>query len=42
MKTLIITALALGTVVAFSACNTVHGFGQDVRSLGTGIEHSTR
>jgi predicted small secreted protein len=42
MKALTIAGLALATVMAFSACNTVHGFGQDVRNLGTGIEHSSR
>jgi predicted small secreted protein len=36
---LVIAALALGTVLTMSACNTVHGAGKDVKRAGQGIEN---
>ena len=42
MKKIVIIALvALGAVLSFSACNTVHGTGQDVKSVGNGIERAS-
>ena len=41
MKHILITLLALGTILAISACNTLHGAGQDVRSVGRGIENAS-
>ncbi len=33
-------ALLLGGL-ALAGCNTAHGFGQDVKHAGNGIEHAT-
>ncbi|MCX6967805.1 MAG: entericidin A/B family lipoprotein [Verrucomicrobia bacterium] len=41
MKRLLFTALALVAMMVLSACNTVRGVGQDVRSLGRGIERAS-
>ena len=41
MKNLVIAVLALGAVFTLSACNTIHGAGQDVKFVGRGIEHAS-
>jgi len=40
MKKLIIALLALGVVLAISACNTIRGAGEDVQSVGRGIDRA--
>jgi entericidin A len=35
-------AVAFATVFALAGCNTVHGFGQDVKKVGEKIEGSTK
>jgi predicted small secreted protein len=40
MKIFMITLLALGTILGISACGTLHGAGQDVRTVGRGIENA--
>ena len=40
MKHILITLLALGAILAISACNTLHGAGQDVRTVGRGVENA--
>jgi len=41
MKIFIMTLLALGVIIAYSACNTVHGAGQDVKHVGQKIENAS-
>ena len=41
MKQSFLILLALGAILAVSACNTVHGAGQDVKSAGQGIENAS-
>jgi len=41
MKQIIILILAMGVVLTISACNTVRGVGQDVKSVGRGVEHAS-
>jgi len=41
MKQLLIIVLALGAISFISACNTVHGTGEDVKSVGRGIERAS-
>lgn len=40
MKQLAFILLALGTVLAVSACNTIRGAGRDVESVGRGVERA--
>jgi len=40
MKHLIISLLALGAMFAVSACHTLHGAGQDVKTVGRGVENA--
>ena len=40
MKFLLIAVLALGTMVAFSACNTLTGVGKDMQSVGHGVQRA--
>ena len=40
MKNLAIIVWALGITLAVSACNTVRGAGEDIRSVGRGIERA--
>jgi len=41
MKRLLIAVVALVAMMVLSACNTVRGMGQDIRSVGTGIERAS-
>jgi predicted small secreted protein len=41
MKESVLILLALGAILAITACNTVHGAGQDVKSAGQGIENAS-
>lgn len=41
MKLLIIALFAIGVSVVYSACNTVHGAGQDVKHVGQKIENAS-
>jgi predicted small secreted protein len=40
MKSLLITGLALGVMVALSGCNTITGMGKDMQSVGHGVERA--
>jgi len=42
MKLLIIALLALVAIFANSACNTVHGAGEDVEHVGRHIENASQ
>jgi len=33
--------MAMGAILALAACNTLHGAGQDVKSVGQGVEHAS-
>ena len=41
MKSFLIAVLALGAILSISACHTVHGTGEDVKSVGRGIERAS-
>ena len=37
-----VTILLIGLAFTLGACNTVHGFGQDVQKAGNAIERAAR
>ena len=39
MNKIVIALVALGAMFAISACNTLHGLGQDVKSVGQSVEN---
>jgi len=41
MNKIVIAFLALGALLAISACNTLHGLGQDVKSVGQSVENAS-
>ena len=42
IKQLVLACLAICTVVVITGCNTVHGMGQDVKSVGQGVENAVK
>ncbi|MDD5350663.1 MAG: entericidin A/B family lipoprotein [Chthoniobacteraceae bacterium] len=40
MKPLLITGIALAVMAAFSACGTMRGMGQDMQSMGHGVQRA--
>lgn len=40
MKRLLIAAFALTVMAAFSACGTMRGMGQDLQSMGHGVQRA--
>ncbi len=42
MKKIALCFFALCTVVILSACNTVGGFGQDVKNVGQSIDNASK
>ena len=41
MKRLLIAGVVLAAMMTLSACNTIRGVGQDIRSVGCGIERAS-
>lgn len=42
IKQFVLACLAVCTIVVLSGCNTVHGVGADVKSLGQGVENAVK
>ncbi|MEI8234751.1 MAG: entericidin A/B family lipoprotein [Verrucomicrobiota bacterium] len=40
MKSLLIIGLAVGVMLALSACNTINGMGKDMQSVGHGVQRA--
>jgi entericidin A len=42
MKKVVTLVLLIASVYALAACNTVHGFGQDVSKVGEKMQESSK
>lgn len=41
-KNIVLACLAICTAMAMAGCNTIHGIGQDVKSVGQGVENAAK